>query len=101
MKYSAKLTEQITELYTNGMKPEEIAVLVNLPSRSIITKLSLLGIYKPKRYLTKQGEPPVKKEAYIVDIARLCGVAPDSLDTLEKANKAVLKLLVSKLSAKG
>ena len=70
-----------------------------VPDRSIIAKLSSLGVYKKKEYLTKRGEVPVKKEEYIDRIAKLLDVNAEFLESLEKVNKAVLALISLKLGA--
>lgn len=102
MKYTPELTEKIVELYKSGTPVSEIAVMVAtvegpVPERSIIAKLSSLGVYKKKEYLTKRGEVPVKKEEYIERIAALLDVNSDILESLEKVNKSVLALLETKL----
>ena len=88
-----KLTDQFAGLNTSGVNAGEI-----VPERSIIAKLSSLGVYKKKEYLTKRGEVPIKKEEYIDRIALLLGVPPDTLESMEKCNKSVLALLDKALS---
>lgn len=93
MKYTKELTDKVTEKFNSGVPIADIASELGVPDRSVIAKLSSLGLYKRKGYLTKRGEPPIKKEVYIEKIAELMGVEPDRLDSLEKANKNVLILL--------
>ncbi len=88
--------------YQAGMTVQEIAAGLSteteiVPDRSVIAKLSSLGVYKKKEYLTKRGEIPVKKEEYIERIAALLDVNSDILESLEKVNKSVLALLETKL----
>lgn len=105
MKYTNEITKEISEWYDNGngKTAEEIAVALkekyneDVPARSVIAKLSSLGVYKKKEYLTKRGEIPVKKEEYIERIANLLDVNSDILESLEKVNKSVLALLEKKL----
>lgn len=103
MKYDKVITDQITVEYQSGMSALQIAeklstqVGESIPERSIIAKLSSLGVYKKKEYLTKRGGVPTKKEEYIDRIALLLGVPPDTLESLEKVNKNVLALLDSAL----
>lgn len=110
MKYTPEITAQIVKDYEAGKTPKEIAHAleqtdltedglprVTVPERSVIAKLSSLGIYKKKEYLTKRGEVPVKKEEYIERIAALLDVNSDILESLEKVNKSVLALLEQKL----
>lgn len=110
MKYTKELTDQILRHYTvDGLSVPEIAKILTLncknqdpnapdvPDRSVIAKLSNLGVYKKKEYLTKRGEVPVKKEEYIERIAALLDVQLDFLESLEKVNKGVLALISTKL----
>ena len=109
MKYDKDTTQLISEMYTSGKLVPEIAAALTehlkaqgieetVPDRSVIAKLSSLGIYKKKEYLTKRGEIPIKKEEYIEKIAALLDVNAEFLESLEKVNKAVLALIALKLS---
>lgn len=71
----------------------------NPPTRSIISKLSTLGVYEKKQYLTKRGEIPVRKAEYIEKIARILEVDVETLESAEKLNKNVLILLLAKLES--
>jgi len=93
MKYTKEITDKIVEQYKAGVPVSEIAAQYEVPDRSIIAKLSSLGIYERKTYLNKRGEVPIKKEEYIERIAELLNVQLDRLESLEKANKSVLALI--------
>lgn len=108
IKYTPELTKEISDLYVAGNTVPEICSLLYdkgitaeggeiVPQRSIIAKLSSLGVYKKKEYLTKRGEVPIKKEEYIERISVLLDVNQDMLESLEKVNKNVLALLESRL----
>ena len=103
MKYTPELTSQLVQAYKEGKTPEVLSALFTLqegeevPTRSIIAKLSSLGVYKKKEYLTKRGETPIKKEEYIERIAKLLDVNAEILESLEKVNKSVLQLIERKL----
>lgn len=102
MKYTQEITNKMIADYQAGMTVQEIAEGLStetetVPDRSVIAKLSSLGVYKKKEYLTKRGEIPVKKEEYIERIAALLDVNSDILESLEKVNKSVLALLETKL----
>jgi hypothetical protein len=99
MKYTKETTEQIVQQYRDGMTPEDIAAALDVPSRSVIAKLSSLGVYQKKSYLNKRGEVPVKKEIYIEQVADLLAVEVDRLESLEKCNKSVLQLIIKALQA--
>ena len=76
----------------------QIAIDLDVPERSVIAKLSSLGVYQKKSYLNKRGEVPVKKAEHIERIAELLEVNLELLESLEKVNKQVLKLIEDKLS---
>lgn len=97
IKYDKETTEKLIKDYEAGATPAELARALDVSPRSVIAKLSTLGIYKKKRYLTKRGEVPVKKEEYIARISALLDVNQELLESLEKVNKNVLVLLVNAL----
>jgi hypothetical protein len=98
MKYDNETTLKLTADYKAGVPVSSLAEQLGVPERSVIAKLSSLGVYKRKEYLNKRGEPPVKKEEYVDRIAKLLGTEPEMLESLEKVNKNVLKLLEAALS---
>jgi len=98
MKYDHEITEKLKVDYLGGTPVSVLAEGLGVPERSVIAKLSSLGVYKKKEYLTKRGELPVKKEEYIERIARLLEVNSDILESLEKVNKSVLALLERRLT---
>lgn len=93
MRYTQEICDQITQQYSAGIPTPEIAAALDVPERSIIAKLSSLGVYQRKLYLNKRGETPRKKEELIEKLAIQLGVNLDLLESLEKANKSVLLLL--------
>lgn len=97
MKYDLPTSQKLQADYQAGMPVPEIALRLGVPEKSVIAKLSSLGVYRKKEYLTKRGEIPVKKEEYIERIAGLLGVNSDILESLEKVNKSVLALIERKL----
>jgi hypothetical protein len=98
MKYTTELVQKITADRNLGATPQEIALKYELPERSVIAKLSSLGLYQRKKYVNKQGDPPIKKEQYVENIANLLGKNVELLESLEKVNKNVLKMLQDALS---
>lgn len=99
-KYTPDIEKLITEAYQNGTPVEDIATGLEVPVRSVISKLSSLGVYKKKVYLTKRGETPVKKSEYIERIAILLDKDLELLESLEKVNKGILELIATKLEDK-
>ena len=104
MKYNKELTEKLGFWYTTQkLSVPEICELLGaeagevVPERSIIAKLSSLGVYRKQQYLTKRGEIPVRKSEYIEKIAEILQVSVESLESMEKLNKNVLVLLTRAL----
>jgi hypothetical protein len=77
---------------------KDIATAIDVPERSVIAKLSSLGVYEKKTYVNKRGELPIKKSEHIERIAELLEVSSETLESLEKVNKGVLKLIELKLT---
>jgi hypothetical protein len=99
-KYTPEIEKLMTEQYLANTPVEQIAEALEVPVRSVISKLSSLGVYKKKVYLTKRGEPPVKKSEYIERIAILLDKDLELLESLEKVNKGILELIATKLEQK-
>lgn len=98
MKYTKEITDKLVEDYKAQVPVAQLAEQLDVPERSIIAKLSSLGVYQKKQYLNKRGELPVKKSQHIDKLAELLEVPPDQLESLEKVNKQVLVLLERKLT---
>ena len=98
MKYTKEICDRITQQYTSGVPAHQLAQELEVPERSIIAKLSSLGVYQKKSYVNKRGEVPVKKSEHIERIATLLDCDLELLESLEKVNKVVLKLIEKKLS---
>ncbi len=98
MKYTKEITDKLITDYKAGVPVATIAAALDVPERSVIAKLSSLGVYVKKSYVNKRGEVPVKKSEHIERIAELLDVDEELLEALEKVNKTVLKLIEAKLS---
>ena len=88
--YTPEVISEISAIYTANPGLDTVAALakqLDVSPRSIISKLSSLGIYKKKEYLNKRGEPPIKKEIYIDGIAEMLGIEPQLLESMEKVTK--------------
>ena len=97
MKYTKEITDKMMADYANEVSVDDIAAELDVPIRSVIAKLSSLGVYKKKQYTNKRGELPIKKEEYIERIGALLDVNLDMLESLEKVNKSVLVMLEAAL----
>lgn len=100
MKYTKETTDQLITLYKGGTPIKQIAENFDVPERSVIAKLSSLGVYQKKSYLNKRGEVPVKKEVYLDQIAQELDCSIEVLESLEKCNKNVLKMILEALKSK-
>jgi hypothetical protein len=98
MKYTKEITDNLIEQYKQGTPVAQLAITLAVPERSVIAKLSSLGVYHKKQYVNKRGEVPIKKSAHIATIATLLGCDEEMLESLEKVNKQVLKLIELKLT---
>ena len=98
MKYTKEITDKLIADYKAGVPVAEISTTLDVPERSVIAKLSSLGVYTKKSYVNKRGEVPVKKSEHIERIAELLDVDEELLESLEKVNKTVLKLIENKLA---
>lgn len=96
-KYTNEIIADITTKYNSGVTVDDIAASYEVPPRSVIAKLSSLGVYKKKTYVNKLGQAPVKKEEYVTQIADILGMHYDVCESLEKVTKVVLQALVKKL----
>ena len=97
VKYTQEQTTELVHRYQMGEPVQNLATWLAVPERSVIAKLATLGVYKKKCYVTKTGETPIKKERYIEQLALLLDTDILLLESLEKVNKRVLKLLVDNL----
>jgi flagellar biosynthesis/type III secretory pathway chaperone len=100
MKYTKEAEQQLVLDYQSGVPLEEIAKALLVPKKSVIAKLSSLGVYRRKTYLTKRGETPRSKAEVVDSISELLDRDPQLLESLEKANKSVLLLLETALLPK-
>ncbi len=97
MKYTKEQSDEMASRYSLGSSVKELALHYNVPEKSIIAKLSLMGVYVKKPYLTKNDTVPVLKREYIERIAILLDKDVEFLESLEKVNKNLLALLEQKL----
>ena len=98
MKYTKEIIDRMVQDYQAQVPVATIAAELELPERSIIAKLSSLGVYQKKTYVNKRGEIPVKKSEHIERISVLLDCDLELLESLEKVNKVVLKLIENRLS---
>lgn len=97
MRYTKEICDRMVADYQAQVPVHQIAQDLDVPERSVIAKLSSLGVYQKKSYLNKRGEVPVKKSEHIERIAVLLDCNLELLESLEKVNKTVLKLIEQRL----
>jgi len=97
--YTPELCQQLVEQYNSGIGVAELCETHQLSQRSLIAKLSQLGVYKRKGYRTKTGEVPVPKRELIERLGELLDEELELLDSLEKVNKRILKKLIDRLES--
>lgn len=89
--------EQETRMRENyAANPECIDTLAEqfgVGRRSIIAKLSSMGLYRRKGYRTKSGELPVKKATIAENLGALLNLQDFEVEQLEKLSKPLLKKL--------
>lgn len=95
--YTPEQTVQIVEQYAAGTAVESIAESFGKSVRSIVAKLSREGVYQKKQYVTKSGNPAVKKDTFADNIAALCGFTEAETESITKANKTALIKILQKL----
>jgi len=97
--YTAEQETILRDGYTSGSYTvEQLGELVGKSARSIVAKLSRMGIYKKKEYVSKTGEKPVKKDTHAETIGRILKLSEADTDSLTKANKTALKAVMLALA---
>lgn len=95
--YTEEMVEAMTAQYLNAPTREtvdELAAAFNKSARSVISKLSALGVYKRQEAVTKTGAPIVRKDQYIAEVQEALG---HEFPSMEKMTKADLERLVKVL----
>jgi hypothetical protein len=95
--YSAEITAKLALAYAENKDTDALALQFGKSSRSIIAKLSRMGIYVKPEYTTKTGETPISKEEIVANIATLIDANVETLESLEKANKTALQTIYDAL----
>jgi len=92
--YTPEQTAALVSGYQAGATVEALATQLGKSTRSIVAKLSREGVYQAK---TKATVARVKKADLVDAIANRIGVAPETFDSLEKANHEVLEAILANL----
>lgn len=104
MKYTVEQEAELRSAYeaaeTDEARKSVVDMFVNkfkVSKHSVIGKLSSMEIYRKPTRLTKTGEPIVAKQEYVNAIRIMLSARTDELESLEKASKRDLKLIMDKL----
>jgi hypothetical protein len=97
-KYTDDDTRTLIDLYNKTTSIEKIALILDRTPKSVISKLTSLGLYHKQPYLDKQGLPPKKKLEYVQDIAAHLNVPEELVESLEKCTKYTLKCILDKFN---
>lgn len=98
MKYTKEITDRLVQDYKTGTEISVLAKNLDVPVRSVIAKLSSLGVYQRQPYLNKRGEIPERKSEIIQRLSNLLEMDIELLESLEKVNKVVLLQIERKLN---
>lgn len=93
--YTPEQTAQLVANYKAGATVETLATMFGKTTRSVVAKLSREGVYTAKNKAS--GVARVKKSELVDRIANRVGVAPETFDSLEKANHEVLEAILANL----
>lgn len=93
--YTPEQTAQLVANYKAGATVEALATMFGKTTRSVVAKLSREGVYQAKSKTS--GVARVKKADLVDAIAYRVGVAPETFDSLEKANHEVLEAILANL----
>lgn len=93
--YTPEQETQMAANYEAGMSVDEIAEALGKSVKSVVAKLSRLGVYKAKVKAVSETAR-VTKATLVAQIEARYGAEPGSLAELEKLTKATLMLLTCK-----
>lgn len=93
--YTPEQETQLQQLYQGGTTIQDLAIQFGKSERSIVAKLSRMGIYQGKG--RPQPGSRVTKAGLVARLGELLNLG--NLETLEKADKAALVDLVARLEA--
>lgn len=103
--YTAAQTAELVAAYTAATDEakrkavvESFAKTLGKTAKSVIAKLVRERVYVKKEYVTKTGQPPVKKDEHADAIGKILRMSEPETDSLAKANKAALEKIVKALA---
>ena len=91
--YTPEQTTQVLQLYAQGVNLEEIGVLLNKSTRSVISKLVQQNAYSAPVTESKR----LRKATLIAEIAEQLELEVSELESLHKATHTALQALHTRL----
>lgn len=92
--YTAEETATAVELYNRGVPVLEIAATLNRTTRSVIAKLTYMGVY----VAPLKSDRRLKKPELVLQIANHLDLDPVVLESLQKATHEALTALYEKVA---
>lgn len=89
--YTPEQTQLMLTEYAAGTSAEELALMLGKTIRSVVAKLSREKVYVAKTYVSKTGQPVVKKDIFADAIGEKLGLTESETESLTKANKTALQ----------
>lgn len=102
-KYTDEQISFMVEEYTYSPTKDTVLLLADkfeVSARSVIGKLSRLGIYQKTPYTPKYAEKPVSKEELVHDICEMLDLDYEQMIGLTKSQKPSLLYMVNELAAR-
>ena len=99
--YTEDVVEYIVQSYQDNPCRETVDALAEeyeVSPRSVIGKLSKLGVYRRNDYTPKYADKPISKEEIVSHLAHELDLDLDRLSGLSKAQKPPLLMLVERLA---
>jgi hypothetical protein len=96
--YTPEQTAKMVADYAAGVTVESIAESMGKTVRSVVAKLSREKVYVAKTYVSKTGEPVVKKDAHADAIGAILKLTESETESLVKANKTALAKIFEALA---
>lgn len=104
-RYTEEQTTELVTAYTSVETQEardevvsQYATKFDKNLQSIRAKLSSERVYVAKERTTKGGDPIVRKEALVAQIATLMGEEEETIGSIEKATKPTLQKIIAALT---
>lgn len=103
LNYTPEMESAIREAFAGEVDQKaavmELAEKFGKKVASVRQKAVRMGLYKKAEYTSKTGAKPESKEAIVARIAEAMGENAEAMESLAKANKAVLLKLADAIGA--